>query len=204
MHITLYPLAVSTDETAAKKFWTHSAMMRRAYPQSELTMLPIEYADDANNFTSIWANIDAADIVVVLLSGELLSALDDFVDQQTGINRILDALEAKREQKEYRLIPIRVRECSWNEDGSSFQKLVALPRSGAPIAERSNQDSVWSEVIGEMRAVFKDVQAATLLPVSVPQAATPTTIITPAYCPRCSATINLNSRHCVSCGSQVK
>jgi len=202
MHITVTPLAISKDKKQAERFTTCTAMLRRQYDASELTFMPIEYLDDPNNIVSIWSNIQAADIVVVLISEEFLVALDALTDMQSGNNLIRDEVVAKRDDPQFRVIPVILRACSWDESGSIFKGRGATPRYGS-IAENGSPDKTWLEVSQTLRAAIEAARKqdqATPPPALTPKV---TTKVAPSYCRRCGSPLLANSTYCRSCGTEA-
>jgi hypothetical protein len=204
MHLTITTLVVSDDAKHAKKFWTHTNTLRRRYPSTELAMLPIEDLDDPNNTISIWSNVAAADIVVCLISEEFLTALDDLTDAQSGNNLIRDEIVAKRQDPQFRIIPVILNQCTW-DNGTVFARLQALPYRGT--IKQMNTDEAWCNVAQRIEDVMKSLykqyqQGATQQPQAVlPQPKT-TTSIAPSFCRKCGDPLPANATYC-TCGTTV-
>jgi hypothetical protein len=180
MHTTITTLAVSDDAKHSKKFWTHTASLRRRYPATELTMLPIEDLDDPNNSISIWSNIQAADIVVCLISEEFLAALDDLTDT-TGNNLIRDELLSKRNDPQFRIIPVILSTCTW-DTVPVFARLQALPRG--KTVKQMDPDTAWCEVASGIENVMKAMQKQ----------------YQQTFCKRCGDPLPANATYC-HCGA---
>lgn len=202
MHLTITTLAISDDAKHSKKFWTHTATLRRRYPATELAMLPIEDLDDPNNMISIWSNVQAADIVVCLISEEFLAALDDLTT--TGNNLIPDELLKKRSDPEFRLVPIILSNCSW-DDETVFTKLQALPRR--QTVKQMQIDEAWVEVAQGIDAImqslqkqYQQAQVVQPQPTITVQPSKQTTHISLSFCRHCGDPLPANATYC-RCGA---
>lgn len=205
MHLTITTLAVSDDAKHIKKYWTHTSTLRRKYPSTELAMLPIEPLDDPNNIVSIWSNVQAADIVVCLISEEFLATLDDLTDP-AGNNLITDEIAAKRRDPQFKVIPVVLRQCSW-DDGTVFARLQALPRY-KPV-QQMQVDDAWCEIVqgitGIMESLRKQYQQGTATqqqPQAISSQPKSTARIAPSFCRKCGDPLPTNASYC-SCGSAV-
>jgi hypothetical protein len=171
-----------------------------------LTVLLTEMADDPNLAISVWDNTVAADIVIFLVTEELLAALDDLT---TG-DQIKQEIARKRTDPESRVVVVVLEECSWNEVGSPFQRLLGIPRIpgtavNKPISKFANKDEAWAAVSKEIRQVIEGLHAkAQAVPTSHQGAVQPTTATLMAgFCPRCSAPIIPGAAMCHACGSAL-
>lgn len=204
MHTTITTLAVSDDAKHIKKFWTHTATLRRRYPNSELTMLPIEHLDDPNNSISIWSNVQAADIVICLISEEFLAALDDLTDPANN-NLIRDELLSKRHDPQFRLVPVILSNCSW-DSGTVFARLQSMP--WRKTIKQMDADTAWCEVAQGVEQVMKSLQNLSQAPAAQPQGVSKaqtskqTTQISPLFCRRCGDPLPANASYC-QCGASV-
>lgn len=207
MHTTITTLAVSDDAKHSKKFWTHMASLRRRYPSSELAMLPIEHLDDPNNSISIWSNVQAADIVVCLISEEFLVALDDLTDP-VGNNLIRDELLTKRNDPRFKLVPVILSTCSW-DSGTVFARLQSVP--WRKTIKQMDADTAWCEVTQGVEAVMQSLLKLYQAPIAqAPSAVAPTTAqpskqtaqISPSFCRRCGDPLPANANYC-QCGAGV-
>lgn len=171
----------------------------RSFDPSELTIQGIEWLDDRNNMVSIWSDVQAADIVLAFISEELLDALDELTDMQSGNNLIAQELLAIRADKGRRLVPIVLADCTWNEDGSIFKGLVPLPR-GRSLSAFASRDDAWMLIAGGIRAVIKDIRNPPTKTTTAPTANS-TTVVAPSLCPKCDAVLAPNATICRACGT---
>ena len=87
--------------------------------------------------------IAAADIVVLLLSPDSLSACYELA---------VSAMEQKK-----RVVPVLVREVEWRE--ADFGGLRPLPRNERPVERWTDPDSAWVDVVNGLRMVWESVAA---------------------------------------------
>lgn len=182
MHVTLTPIAVHTDRSYSERFEVHCSGLLRRYGLQQLAIQPVQDALDSANTISIYADVQAADIVVALLSEDLLYALDMLTDQ-LGNNLILSELEKKAQDTRYRVIPVILSPCSWDAPNSLFWRRQRLPREKETVSKYKNRESAWREVMEGLRVVIEEM-------LSIP------------ICPRCKQTAPLSRRYC-SCGTQL-
>lgn len=96
-----------------------------------------------------WA--DEADVILLLLSKDLIATLEDHIVVARGLERYrLD---------EVQLIPVILYEVSWRED-KHFGGLVPLPRDGQPVGEgsRAARDAALVKVVEGVKDVALQVQ----------------------------------------------
>lgn len=203
MHLTITTLAVSDNAKHSKKFWTHTSTLRRRYPSTELAMLPIEDLSDPNNSISIWSNAQAADIVICLISEEFLTALDDLTDP-VGNNLIRDELQAKRNDPQFRIIPVILSTCTWDTE-TVFARLRPLPYR--KTIKQMDLDEAWCEVASGiedvMKAMQKQYQQTPQPPVVSPQPKTTAHIASASsYCRKCGDPLPTSAIYC-TCGTAV-
>ncbi len=94
---------------------------------------------------TIEGQIDAADVILLLLTPDFLSS-DKLQDEQ--VNRAL----ARSETAGARVVPILVRECSW--EIGVLAKLEPLPGNREAVTSWSNRDKAWKEVVAGVVAVL--------------------------------------------------
>jgi hypothetical protein len=91
--------------------------------------------------------LGTADIIFLLLSPDFLDT--DYIWD----TEMVEAMR-RHEANEVRVIPIKLRSCSWED--TSFRKLQGLPRKDVIINTASDRDSVWKEVVDEIKQVLSD------------------------------------------------
>ena len=101
------------------------------------------------------ARLDAAQIVLLLVSADYLAA-DDCFDLE--VRRALERQRAGRA----RVIPVVVRACEWS--GAPFAGLAALPPGGRPVASWPDRDEAWTGVARGVREAAEGLRSTTPLP----------------------------------------
>ncbi|AEE47995.1 COR domain-containing protein [Haliscomenobacter hydrossis] len=95
--------------------------------------------------------LGTADIVFLLLSSDFL-AKDDIWDTEMA------EVMRRHEAGTARVIPIKLRVCSCED--TPFSKLQGLPRNYTAISAAPDRDSVWTEVLEEIKQVLSDWKGA--------------------------------------------
>lgn len=99
--------------------------------------------------TKIRAELDRADIVLLLVSSSFLAS--DYCYNQ----EMRRALERHR-KGEARVVPIIVRAVDWK--GVPFSDLLALPTDGKPVKSWQNEDEAWVDVAMGLRKVIYEMR----------------------------------------------
>ncbi len=102
----------------------------------------------------ISAQLDAADIILLLISADFLNS-DYCYDVE--MTRAL----ARHDQGTARVIPIILRPCDWH--GAPFGRLMATPTDGKPVVKQTTLDDGFLEVVRAIRQAaesYDDVIAA--------------------------------------------
>lgn len=86
--------------------------------------------------------MDAADIIVLLISSDFLASPACVQEMTTALNL--------REKKATTVIPVIVRPCDWKH--SEISSLLALPTNGLPITEWSNRDKAFLSITDGIRS----------------------------------------------------
>ncbi|HEY7415363.1 MAG TPA: toll/interleukin-1 receptor domain-containing protein [Ktedonobacteraceae bacterium] len=96
----------------------------------------------------IKAHLDAADIILLLISADFLDS--DYCDE-------VEVREALRKHRvgEARVIPVILRPCDWE---SSFGTLQALPRNGKPVTRWLNRDAAFTDIAKGIRRVIEEMR----------------------------------------------
>lgn len=97
---------------------------------------------------AIDAQIDAADIVLLLVSASFLSSHYCYsVEMQRAL--------ARHARKDCRVVPVILRACDWTH--SSMGKLLAVPQDGKPITSWTNLDEAFTDVVRQVRVLIKEM-----------------------------------------------
>ncbi len=91
--------------------------------------------------------LTSADIVFLLLSSDFL-AQDHIWDTE-----MTEAMR-RHEEGSAKVIPIKIRVCSCED--TPFSKLQSLPRNQTAISAAPDRDSIWTEVLDEIKQVLSD------------------------------------------------
>lgn len=97
------------------------------------------------------ARLDAAQLVLLLVSADYLAAEDCF---DLELRRALDHQRADRA----RVLPVILRPCDWK--GAPFATLAALPSEGRPVTSWPNRDEAWVEIARGVREAAEALQRA--------------------------------------------
>ena len=98
--------------------------------------------------SAIDAQIDAADIVLLLLSASFLSSHYCYsVEMQRAL--------ARHAAGECRVVPVILRACDWTH--SPMGKLLAVPQDGKPITSWTNPDEAFTDVVRQIRVLIKEI-----------------------------------------------
>ncbi|XXX82611.1 pentapeptide repeat-containing protein [Sorangium sp. So ce134] len=98
----------------------------------------------------IAARLEAAHIVVLLVSADFLAA-DDCFDLE--VRRAIERQQAGRA----RVIPVLLRDCDIT--GAPFAGLAALPKGGLPVASFPSRDAAWADVARGIREAAEALRA---------------------------------------------
>jgi tetratricopeptide (TPR) repeat protein len=110
---------------------------------------------------SIDKNLEAADIVLLLVSASFLAS--DYCNDKE-MKRAIERHDAN----EARVIPVILRPCDWQT--AAFGKLQGFPRDGKPIIEWQPVDAGYLEVARGLRRVIGEIQE-TMAPEQAQQSA---------------------------------
>ncbi|WP_200975578.1 toll/interleukin-1 receptor domain-containing protein [Echinicola sp. 20G] len=125
------------DEPFREKLETHLAILKRNDLIEEWHDRRI--APGANWEEEINENIDAADIILLLVSSNFLAS-DYCYDSET-----IRALERHKDKNDSAIvIPIILKPCLWTI--ANFAKLQSLPKDGKPITTWDNEEEAWLDV----------------------------------------------------------
>ncbi|MGD0186969.1 MAG: toll/interleukin-1 receptor domain-containing protein [Roseiarcus sp.] len=103
------------------------------------------------------ANLDAADVILLLLSPDFLAS-DYCYD-----------IEVKRAMERHiagvaRVIPVVLRPCDW-QDGTPFRGLMAVPKDGKPVTKWPNLDDAFLDITKAIRSALETGKSSVSRPV---------------------------------------
>jgi predicted MPP superfamily phosphohydrolase len=98
-------------------------------------------------FLQLLAEYESVSIVVVLLSADILGALDAAKGTLDTLLRVATARGAA-------VLPVVVRPCLWTD--TPFARYPVLPHSGRTIATAANPDEAWLEVVESITAILEE------------------------------------------------
>jgi hypothetical protein len=121
-----------------------------------------EIAPGADWNAEISAQLESADLIVLLLSADFLASDYCF---GVEVNRALARLKAG----EVRVAPIIVKPCYWEE--SVFSELQILPRDAKPVSSYASPDEAWTEITKEIHQMTAGPAPRATAPAPAPAAA---------------------------------
>jgi len=95
------------------------------------------------------ANLEAADIILLLVSSDFLNSDFCWNKEMTRALERHDASEAK-------VIPVIIRDAAWQE--AKFAKIQALPKEGKAVTLWSDRDSAWRNVAEGIKKVAEEIR----------------------------------------------
>jgi hypothetical protein len=113
------------------------------------------------------ANLEASDVILLLVSPEFLASHYCF---DIEMARAMEKYEARTA----RVIPIILRSCEWRE--SRLGKLLAAPKDGKPIDRWTNIDEAFLDVATSIRKAVVEVNAKRSSAIASPPGRAPTAI----------------------------
>jgi hypothetical protein len=144
--INLFYIYTREDSRYAERLRTYmSSLIRRGLitQQYERVIVPgAEWSEETDH-------LDAADIVVILVSADLVAS--DFLYG----DEMAHALQ-RHKQEQARVIPIIIRPVDW--EGTLLKELQALPRDGRPVTQWSNRDEAYLDIVKGIRLVCEELQ----------------------------------------------
>lgn len=143
------------DEAVRNELEAHFAVLKREGTIETWNDREIEAGDDVDG--AIFANLERADVVLLLVSHHFLAS-DYCFDRE--MKRALERHEAG----EARVVPIIVEPCDWQH--APIGKLLAVPTDGKPIAKFANANDGYLEVVRALRRIAEscDRRAASITP----------------------------------------
>jgi hypothetical protein len=149
------------DESALDRLHTHLAMLRRE--GRIVDWFDREILAGAVLDKEITEQLETCDLFLPLVSPDFLASNYCY---ETEMTRALE----RHDEGEVRVVPIIIEPCDWT--ASPLRKLKALPKDGKPIAEWTNQNTAFLDVVTELRRIVSEDQvessSATPSPSEVP------------------------------------
>ncbi|HLM74428.1 MAG TPA: toll/interleukin-1 receptor domain-containing protein, partial [Polyangiaceae bacterium] len=93
------------------------------------------------------AQIDASEVILLLVSADFLASDDCEADLKRALER--------QRSGDARLVPILLRACSF--EGAAFAALEVFPRDGRAVTSWPNRDEAWREVVKGIRRVVEEL-----------------------------------------------
>lgn len=137
------------DERYREELGKHLALLERQGLIDAWHDRRIGPGDHVDHSIAAW--IDAADIVLVLVSADFLSST---YCQDVELVRAME----RHDEGAAKLVPIIVRPCDWHS--APFGRLNALPRDGVPISEFPNPDVAFKQVALAIRSLAAGERSA--------------------------------------------
>jgi replicative DNA helicase len=136
------------DEMLRASLETHLSIMKRQGIIEEWYDRKVIPGTDWE--TEISANLEAADIVLLLVS-------PDFVASDYCYGRELRRALERYELGQARIVPIVIRPVDWQH--ALFRHFQALPQDGKPVTGWANADEAWLDITLGLRKVVEEVVA---------------------------------------------
>lgn len=141
--IKIYIVKASPDELLANELMVHLQPLRR---QGLIELFSRDMVPAGELYTESVRWVDAADIVLVLVSAYLLAEWDHLPDLQKAL--------ARQQREGLRLIPVIGRPCIWQD--SPLRLVLPLPRNGRPVSDWQDRDEAWTSIVADLRPVIQE------------------------------------------------
>lgn len=129
-----------SDEHALERFTKHLAMLKRDGTLVEWFDQKIAPGGDID--AAVSANLDLCDLFVPLISADFLSSGYCY---DLELKRALE----RHDQGSMRVVPVIIQPCDWK--ASALGRLKALPKDGKPVADWTNENTAWLDVVAQLR-----------------------------------------------------
>ena len=137
------------DEHALERFTKHLAVLKREGAIEEWFDQKIAAGGDID--AAISANLEMCDLFIPLISADFLSSGYCY---DIELRRALE----RHEQGTLRVLPVVVQPCDWK--ASPPGRLKALPKDGKPVAEWTNENTAWLDVVAHLRKLANELPSA--------------------------------------------
>jgi hypothetical protein len=142
--VTLQLISASRDERLMHELRAHIASLERAGLVSAVSDYLVNQGDAEL--------LDHADVVLVMLSTELLST--GYLESD-GFRWLVEQHTARQLQ----LIPVLLRPISWSSLPSSLQQIPPLPGADRSVTDSSNRDAAFIDVVEGVRLACLEIVA---------------------------------------------
>jgi len=137
------------DEHALERFTKHLAVLKRDGAIDEWVDQKISAGGDID--AAISASLESCDLFLPLISADFLSSGYCY---DLELKRALE----RHEQGSMRVVPIIVQPCDWK--ASPLGRLKALPKDGKPVADWTNENTAWLDVVAQLRKLADELSSA--------------------------------------------
>ena len=161
-------ISIKAPGRALELFYSYSQKDERLFKELEIHLKQLEDQGHIAGWHSclispgtdwrskIRAHIHSADIILLLVSA------DFFVSDYYKSVELKQAIEERHFTGKARIIPIILRECSW--EGTIIERLQPLPLTRKPVTLWSHRDSAWKQITQGIRQVVEELTTAASLP----------------------------------------
>lgn len=133
------------DEHALERFSKHLAMLKREGSISEWFDQKILAGGDIDS--EISGHLEECDLFIPLVSADFLASNYCYDREMTW------AME-RHEKGTIRVVPVIVQPCDWT--ASPLAKLKALPKDGKAVADWTNENNAWLDVVRQLRHLVQE------------------------------------------------
>lgn len=137
------------DEHALERFTKHLAVLKREGAIEEWFDQRIAAGGDLDAGISV--NLEGCDLFIPLIS-------PDFLSSGYCYDRELKRALERHEQGSMRVVPVIVQPCDWK--ASPLGRLKALPKDGKPVADWTNENTAWLDVVTQLRKLAGELPSA--------------------------------------------
>lgn len=146
------------DADLRERLGTYLAPLRQQQKISDWYDRKIE--PGANWETEITSQLDAAELILLLVSADFLASEYCF-----GVE--MEKATARLKRGEVRVVPILLKPCLWEE--SRFSELQIIPRDAKAIASWPSVDEALTNVASEIRTLVSEAPSSLTKPPEEPQ-----------------------------------
>ena len=148
------------DEKRLERLHKHFAMLRRDGQLEEWTDHEVLAGDKLDE--EVRRNLEASTLFVALVS-------PDYLASNYCYEREFQHALTLQERGLLRIVAVIVEPCDWKS--SPFHKLLVLPKDGKPVADWTNENTAYLNVVTELRRVLSRGEPAGAAPPMAPVAA---------------------------------
>jgi TIR domain len=131
------------DEVALQSLITHLAMLRREGSIAEWFDQKILAGGEIDQEVS--RQLDKCDLFLPLLTPDFLASNYCY---ETEMQRAIE----RHESGEMHIVPLVIEPCDWK--ASPLKRFKALPRDGKPVAEWTNKNNAYLDIVTELRRLI--------------------------------------------------